>query len=74
MDFTEIEFRFSRGSQNAQRKTSLPINGREAFSRFYVPGAIRTPDRRLRRALLYPAELLGHCFEMKCIFSLLGSG
>ena len=28
----------------------------------YVPGAIRTPDRRLRRALLYPAELLGHCF------------
>lgn len=26
----------------------------------YVPGEIRTPDRRLRRALLYPAELLGH--------------
>ncbi len=25
-----------------------------------VPGAIRTPDRRLRRPLLYPAELLGH--------------
>src|SRR4051812_43215677 len=24
-----------------------------------VPGEIRTPDRRLRRALLYPAELLG---------------
>ena len=23
-----------------------------------VPGGIRTPDRRLRRALLYPAELL----------------
>jgi hypothetical protein len=29
------------------------------FLRLYVPGAIRTPDRRLRRALLYPAELLG---------------
>lgn len=28
--------------------------------KLYVPGAIRTPDRRLRRALLYPAELLGH--------------
>jgi hypothetical protein len=26
----------------------------------YVPGGIRTPDRRLRRPLLYPAELLGH--------------
>lgn len=26
----------------------------------YVPGEIRTPDRRLRRPLLYPAELLGH--------------
>src|SRR5699024_4263946 len=25
-----------------------------------VPGAIRTPDRRLRRPLLYPAELRGH--------------
>ena len=25
-----------------------------------VPGEIRTPDPRLRRALLYPAELLGH--------------
>ncbi len=27
-----------------------------------VPGEIRTPDRRLRRPLLYPAELLGHVF------------
>ena len=25
-----------------------------------VPGGIRTPDRRLRRPLLYPAELLEH--------------
>ena len=25
-----------------------------------VPGEIRTPDPRLRRALLYPAELLRH--------------
>ena len=29
-----------------------------------VPGEIRTPDRRLRRALLYPAELLGHIILM----------
>lgn len=28
-----------------------------------VPGEIRTPDPRLRRALLYPAELLGHCYN-----------
>ncbi len=27
-----------------------------------VPGEIRTPDPRLRRALLYPAELLRHLF------------
>ncbi len=25
-----------------------------------VPGEIRTPDRTLRRRMLYPAELLGH--------------
>ncbi len=29
-----------------------------------VPGEIRTPDPRLRRALLYPAELLGHIILM----------
>jgi hypothetical protein len=30
-----------------------------------VPGEIRTPDRRLRRPLLYPAELLGHgCYTL----------
>jgi hypothetical protein len=28
-----------------------------------VPGEIRTPDRRLRRPLLYPAELLGRDME-----------
>ncbi len=33
---------------------------------FSVPGEIRTPDRRLRRPLLYPAELLGH--SIKIIF------
>jgi hypothetical protein len=30
-----------------------------------VPGAIRTPDPRLRRALLYPAELQAHIFFLK---------
>lgn len=32
------------------------------FYYFYygIRGGIRTPDRRLRRPLLYPAELLGH--------------
>ncbi len=32
---------------------------------FNVPGEIRTPDRRLRRALLYPAELLGQKRAMR---------
>lgn len=27
-----------------------------------VPGEIRTPDRTLRRRMLYPAELLGHMY------------
>ena len=27
---------------------------------YYVPEGIRTPDPRLRRPLLYPAELLAH--------------
>lgn len=35
----------------------------------YVPGEIRTPDRRLRRPLLYPAELLGHDINIRIIFS-----
>jgi hypothetical protein len=38
-------------------KNLLFHNGKGGFS---VPGEIRTPDRRLRRPLLYPAELLGH--------------
>ena len=29
------------------------------YDKYGVPGEIRTPDPRLRRALLYPAELLG---------------
>lgn len=32
-----------------------------------VPGGIRTPDRRLRRPVLYPAELLGHLFSFQHI-------
>ena len=40
------------------KKQPNPLKG---FGRFgSVPGEIRTPDRRLRRALLYPAELLRH--------------
>ena len=30
----------------------------QIYDKYGVPGEIRTPDRRLRRALLYPAELL----------------
>jgi hypothetical protein len=41
-------------------KNLLFHNGKGGFS---VPGEIRTPDRRLRRPLLYPAELLGHVFH-----------
>jgi hypothetical protein len=32
---------------------------RRLIINIYVPGATRTPDRRLRRPLLYPTELLG---------------
>src|SRR5690606_27791947 len=46
-----------RKKQPLKKRLLWPHSGR------YVPGAIRTPDRRLRRALLYPAELLGHCFQ-----------
>ncbi len=35
-----------------------------------VPGETRTPDRRLRRPLLYPAELLGHNQDDTLIFLL----
>jgi hypothetical protein len=31
----------------------------QIYDKYGVPGEIRTPDPRLRRALLYPAELLG---------------
>ena len=34
----------------------LPLN----YARNYGRGGIRTPDRWLRRPLLYPAELPGH--------------
>ena len=30
------------------------------YSRNHVPGGTRTPDPRLRRPMLYPAELLAH--------------
>jgi hypothetical protein len=46
---------------NGHQKNKKTRNESRVFmSELYVPGAIRTPDRRLRRALLYPAELLGH--------------
>ena len=32
---------------------------------FGDPGGIRTHDPQLRRLLLYPAELLDHCFGIK---------
>ena len=37
-------------------KTTLKV----ALLSYGVLREIRTPDRRLRRALLYPAELAGH--------------
>ena len=40
--------------------TALPAELRALISG--VPEEIRTPDTRLRRPLLYPAELLGHFF------------
>ena len=41
-----------------KKKQPNPLKGFGLFGS--VPGEIRTPDRRLRRALLYPAELLRH--------------
>ena len=43
-----------------QAKNPLPdLSPREDFL-LYIPGGIRTPDRSLRRRMLYPAELLRH--------------
>ena len=43
------------------------LNSKDVVHNMYVldgvPGEIRTPDRRLRRPLLYPAELLGQFLE-----------
>lgn len=42
------------------KKTTIHIAG--LFNKNGIPGEIRTPDRRLRRPLLYPAELPRHIF------------
>ncbi len=39
-------------------KKRMPVSPTFSACSYYVPGGIRTPDRCLRRALLYPAELL----------------
>lgn len=41
-------------------KNKKPYNRCGCKALLDVPGGIRTPDRRLRRPLLYPAELLRH--------------
>ena len=45
-------------------RVRIPLNKQKAFplgkAFFGVPGGIRTPDPRLRRPLLYPAELQAH--------------
>ncbi len=46
------------GGSNPSLRDAKKLSNRRAFAN--VPGGIRTPDRRLRRPLLYPAELLGH--------------
>ena len=48
--------------EKTHKKTRLSIVQRiynQIYDKNDVPGEIRTPDPRLRRALLYPAELLG---------------
>ncbi len=49
-------------TQVPSKQKSLKLLYTKKFEAFFsdVPGEIRTPDRRLRRPLLYPAELLGH--------------
>ena len=39
------------------------------FQRFGVPEGIRTPDPRLRRAMLYPAELLAQNMQIALLWS-----
>ena len=39
-----------------------PLGPSHKPPRFGVPEEIRTPDPRLRRRVLYPAELLGHVY------------
>jgi hypothetical protein len=43
-------------------------NLKKAFFKYDVPGGIRTPDRTLRRRMLYPAELLGHSFSKQELY------
>ena len=38
-------------------------NSTETNSMKNVPEGIRTPDNRLRRPVLYPAELLAHIYQ-----------
>lgn len=50
----------TRRKQKSQKHCFINVSGFLTVLNKYVPGEIRTPDRRLRRPLLYPAELLGH--------------
>jgi hypothetical protein len=43
----------------SRQKKRHPFKKGMTFFCNYVPGEIRTPDRTLRRRMLYPAELLG---------------
>ena len=47
------------GPQTLVKSTTL-VNFRILFYTLYVSGGIRTPDRSLRRRMLYPTELLRH--------------
>src|SRR5690606_20490919 len=53
----------AQGSKNKKGRTRRPFGLKMQESPIGktpgVPGGIRTPDRRLRRPLLYPAELMG---------------
>ena len=46
---------------------AIPTISNLVFLTGNVPEGIRTPDTRLRRPLLYPAELLAHTFLTKNI-------
>ncbi len=50
---------------NQLRHTHRILKKQRNYALLNVPEGIRTPDNRLRRPMLYPAELLAHTSRIK---------